>query len=308
MRHTLYCALCLIATVALGLLSMRYLTRLWVLTFFTSAQTHIALFGMTLAALAFLLRRHWYPALLFVAAGALAIHSLLILREHAAPAAAETAASFRLLSFNIDNENRKDPAHIADAILGSQADVVAIYEAVTLLPEMDRLAKAYPYRIGCGVMSQDCDSLVMSKRPFLTAEMRDLGMIWRNRLIVSAVDIGGKPVTFVSAHLSKPYFDAFHRDELVVLRNVFRDIDGAAILSGDFNASVLPPDMRAFLTRSGLQHASSEPATWPIAAGDFGIAIDHIFVRPPVEIVAVRRLPDSLGSNHYGLIADFGLR
>lgn len=311
MRHTLYCVLCVVVTLALGLLSMRYLTRLWAVTFFGSAQTHFALIGMALAALAFLVRPHWYAALLFVVAVALCAHSLIVLREHTAPIVATSAqppASFRLLSFNIDNNNRENGKPIADMILGSQADLVSIYEAASLKSEMERLAKVYPYRIGCGVMSADCDSLVMSKQPFVGQEMRDLGMIWRNRLILTTVEIDGRPATFVSAHLSKPYFDAFHRDELAMLHHVLGEIEGPVILAGDFNASVIAPDMRFFLTRTGLKHAFPEPSTWPIAAGAYGISIDHIFVRPPVEIASIQRIPDSFGSNHYGLVAELSIR
>ncbi|MGO4437906.1 endonuclease/exonuclease/phosphatase family protein [Rhizobium sp. RAF56] len=311
MRYTVYCILCVIVTFALGLLSMRYVTRHWLLTFFGSAQIHLAFACAILAALALVVRPHWYAGALLLVSAGLAAHSFMMLREHAAPALGVVSAEgspLRLLSFNIDTTNLENGGRIADEILASQADIVAIYEAASLPSEMERLSKIYPYRIGCGVKSEDCDSLVMSKRPFLRQEMRDLDMLWRNRLIVATMEIDGKPLTLVSAHLSKPYFDAFHRDELAMLHHVLDEIEGPVILAGDFNASVLAPDMRFFLTQTGLRHAFPEPSTWPVAAGNFGISIDHVFVRTPVEIQSVRRIPDNMGSNHYGLVTDVILK
>jgi endonuclease/exonuclease/phosphatase (EEP) superfamily protein YafD len=306
MRHTVYCVLCVLATLALAVLTARYVTDQWILAFFESLQTHISVFGAVLALLALLFKRHWYAVFLLVVALALGVHSLVMLREFAVPAtAADAQPSFRLLSFNIDSDNLDSGERIGDLIVGSKADIIVISEASPLLSQMSRLSEIYPYRVGCGVRVELCDSLLMSKRPFLKQYIGDLGSLWDNRFIMVTIDMDGQPVTFAAAHLSKPYFDDFHRGELDVLQQFLNPAAGPLLLTGDFNASVIEPDMRDFLTSTSLRHLFPEPATWPIAAGAFGISIDHVFGRAPLLLKSVRQIPDSMGSNHYGLISDF---
>jgi endonuclease/exonuclease/phosphatase (EEP) superfamily protein YafD len=306
MRHTVYCVLCVLATLALAVVTARYVTDQWILAFFESLQTHISIFGAVLALLALLFKRHWYAVFLLIIALALAAHSLVMLREYAVPtAAADAHPSFRLLSFNIDSSNLENGERIGDLIVGSKADLIVISEASPLLSQMPRLSEIYPYRVGCGVLVAECDSLLMSKRPFLKQNIRDLGSLWDNRFIMVTIDMDGQPVTFAAAHLSKPYFDDFHRGELDVLQQILSLAEGPLLLTGDFNASVIEPDMRDFLTSTSLHHVFPEPATWPIEAGGFGISIDHVFGRAPLRLKAVRQIPDSMGSNHYGLISEF---
>ncbi|QND47780.1 endonuclease [Rhizobium lusitanum] len=309
MRQTIYCVLCVLVTLLLVTLAARYAIDIWLLAFFESLQTHFSLFGILLALLALLFRRHWYAVLLVVFGVGLAVHSVLMLREHAASPATETDAgkSFKLLSFNIENSNFENGAGIADFILSSNADVVEIFEAEPIKAELQRISDIYPYRIGCGVMTDDCDSLLLSKRPFQTQDMRSLGSLWRNRFILATIDMGGQPVNFASAHLSKPYFDEFHADELSILGPILRQIHGPLILAGDFNASVIAPDMRDFLKDTELSHAFPEPATWPVMAGAYGIAIDHVFARAPLRLISVRQIPDAMGSNHFGLMTEFSV-
>lgn len=307
MRDTVYCVLCVLLTLAIGVLSARYvLGDLWILAFFESLQLHFAIACMIGALVTLVVRRYWYALLLFIAATALAIHAVVLLWQYAAPPAAENGKPvYHLLSFNIDNGNFANGGKIADLIVGSKADVVEIFEAGPLLPQMSRLHDAYPYQIGCGVLTTECDSLLLSKRPFVQQSLRDLGALWRQRLLLGIVDFDGHPVNFVTAHLSKPYFDEFHQDELVKLYYFLYWIKGPLILAGDFNASIIAPDMHKFLRRSGLNHVFPEPSTWPIKAGAYGISIDHVFARPPIHLQSVRQIPDAMGSNHYGLMTEF---
>jgi endonuclease/exonuclease/phosphatase (EEP) superfamily protein YafD len=306
MRHTVYCVLCVLATLALLVITARYVTDQWILAFFESLQTHISILAAVLAMLALLVKRHWYAVFLLVAAFVLAGHSIFMLHEYASPAAvADARPSFRLLSFNIDSDNFANGERIGDLIAGSKADIIVVSEAAPLLAQMARLSDVYPYRVGCGVLVEDCDSLLMSKRPFVKQEIRDLGSLWDNRFILVTIDLDGQPVTLAAAHLSKPYFDDFHNDELDILREIMNLAKGPLLLTGDFNASVIEPDMRNFLASTNLRHLFPEPATWPIETGAFGISIDHVFARAPLQLKSVEQIPDNMGSNHYGLMSQF---
>jgi|AraplaMF_Cvi_mLB_1032043.scaffolds.fasta_scaffold11304_2 endonuclease/exonuclease/phosphatase (EEP) superfamily protein YafD len=313
MRHTIYCVLCVLASLALAVLAARYATDLWLLAFFESLQTHISLFAIALALLALVFKRHWYAVFLLAFGAGLAVHSVVMLREYAAspaanpPAAAEAVKTFKLLSFNIEDSNLENGARIADLIVGSKADVVEIFEASPIGSQLQRIIDIYPYRIGCGVMTNDCDSLILSKRPFRMQSMRSLGSLWDNRFILATIDMDGQPVNFASAHLSKPYFDEFHMVELDIMAQLLKDVRGPLILAGDFNASVIAPDMRYFLKETDLRHSFPEPATWPISGGAYGIAIDHVFARAPLQLNSVQQIPDAMGSNHYGLVTEFSI-
>lgn len=307
MRDTIYCVLCVLLTLALVVLSGRYIIGdLWLLAFFESLQTHFSLACIVGALLAFAVKRHWYAVVLGIVGVALLVHSVIMLKEHSAtaPAAAATP-TYRLLSFNIDNDNFANGERIADLIIGSKADVVEVFEAQPLLSQMARLEQAYPYRIGCGAVTKDCDSLLLSTRPFQRQLIRNLSVLWQQRFFMAIIDFDGQPINFASAHLSKPYFDEFHEYELTVLYYILYWIKGPTILAGDFNASVIAPDMQKFLARAGLNHVFPEPSTWPIEAGAYGISIDHVFARPPLQLKSVKQIPDAMGSNHYGLMTEF---
>lgn len=308
MKNTLYCVICVLTTCVLAVLAARYLSHMWILAFFESLQTHFGIACILASVVALLVRRHWYAMLMLVAALGITGHSIVMLQAHALEAAPEAAKpSYRLLSFNVDGDNFGNGQKIGDLIANSKADVVEIFEAPPVLSQLERLAAIYPYRIGCGVMMEECDSLVLSKRPFLSQSVHSLSGIWRNRLILATIDMDGHKIAFASAHLTKPYFDEFHDDELHALSDRLKVIKEPLLLAGDFNASVIEPDMQDFLGRDGLGHVFPEPSTWPVEAGAYGIAIDHVFARAPLQLKSVRRIEDAMGSNHYGLITDFTL-
>jgi endonuclease/exonuclease/phosphatase (EEP) superfamily protein YafD len=190
-------------------------------------------------------------------------------------------------------------------VIASGADVVSILEAEPLLSELPRLLKIYPYYIGCGVGMEQCDTLVLSKRPLIEPRIRNLGLLWRNRLTISTIDFDGQKINFLAAHLTKPYYDEFHGLEIEDLAEIIPSLSGPLVLAGDFNTSILAPDVQYLMRSQGLGTVSLEPATWPIRAGAFGIPIDHIFTRAPLRLKSVRRIENSFGSNHFGLMAEF---
>ncbi|MBW9055092.1 endonuclease/exonuclease/phosphatase family protein [Rhizobium mesosinicum] len=305
MRQTVFCVLSVIITIVLALVSLRYLTDFWLLSLVYSFQIHLGILCAIGAVVALFVKRHWYGFLMLVAAILLTLHGVIMLREFAGkPPADDTPRLFRLMSFNIENDNFENGGRIADAILASGADVVDIMEAEPVFAQLPRLSQLYPYRIGCSA-SETCDTLVLSKRPFTRQEIHDIGELWKQRLVSVSIDFDGTPVDFLFPHLSKPYFDDFQSDELQDLTAFMQPHTGALVVAGDFNSSILAPTIQQFLRGTGLTTDFPEPTTWPVAAGPFGISIDHIFTRPPLLIRATSRLEDSFGSNHYGLVSDF---
>ncbi|MDF0659158.1 MULTISPECIES: endonuclease/exonuclease/phosphatase family protein [unclassified Rhizobium] len=308
MRDTIFCVFSVLTTLVLAIVSLRYVTDFYLLSFFYSFQVHLAVAAAAASVAALLVRRHWYALLTLGVSVVLAVHGVVMMREFVEPAVDQNRpALFKLMSFNIENDNFANGADIADMAIASGADVVSILEAEPLLPELPRLLKTYPYYIGCGVGMQECDTLVLSKRPLIEPRIRNLGLLWRNRLTISTIDFDGQKVNFLAAHLTKPYYDEFHGLEIEDLAEIIPSLPGPLVLAGDFNTSILAPDVQYLMRSQGLGTVSLEPATWPIAAGAFGIPIDHVFSRAPLRLKSVRRIENSFGSNHFGLMAEFAV-
>lgn len=308
MKDTLYCIGSVLLSLLLALMSLRYITHVWLLAFVYSFQIHFGLVAIAGCLVLLRLKRHWYAYMLLSVAVMVLGHGLIMLREfEAPPAPAETPPLFRLMSFNIEHDNVSNAARIADFIIASNADVVNILEAAPLRPHIARLSGAYPYHIGCGAEINDCDTLVLSKRPFVDKKVSSLGELWRNRLTRSAIDFDGTKINFLAAHLAKPYFDDFQTDELVDLSSAAAAIDGPLVLAGDFNSAIVDPHIQRFMRRTGFHSVFPEPASWPIGAGGLGIGIDHVLARPPLRLKTVERIDDNMGSNHFGLMAEFAL-
>ncbi|AIC28380.1 endonuclease/exonuclease/phosphatase family protein [Rhizobium etli bv. mimosae str. IE4771] len=308
MRDTIFCVFSVLTTLVLAIVSLRYVTNFYLLSFFYSFQVHLAVAAAAASLAALLVKRHWYALLTLAVSLVLAVHGVVMAREFVEPAVDESRpALFRLMSFNIENDNFANGPAIADMVIASGADVVNILEAEPLLSELPRLLKTYPYYVGCGIGMEQCDTLVLSKRPLIEPRIRNLGLLWRNRLTISTIDFDGRKVNFLAAHLTKPYYDEFHGLEIADLAEVIPSLPGPLVLAGDFNTSILAPDVQYLMRSQGLGTVSLEPATWPIAAGPFGIPIDHIFSKAPLRLKSVGRIADSYGSNHFGLMAEFAI-
>ncbi len=300
---------CMVSTAVAAVLviaSLRYITDFWLLAFVTSFQLHIAIICILLSWLVFWLMRDAFSAVLLVWSIALAVHAVSMLLDFSTSAtAAPDAQPFRLLSFNVLMDNAANAEVIADAIVESHADAVYLFEADALQSALPRLQQTYPHRLGCFEGTPGCDLVILSKRPLHEGHFHSLSDLRRDRFAIAKIDLDGREVTLAAAHLTKPYFDDYHRDELDEVSEILYRVTGPLILAGDFNSASIAPDMRDFLAANDLRKAPWEPATWPTEAGRFGIAIDHIFAREPATLIKTTRLPDSLGSNHYGLMADF---
>lgn len=308
LKARLTCVVAFALTLSLAVISLRYVFDFWILAFVTSFQLHIAIMVALTSLLGLAVLRSRIFVLLLIWAIVLGAHTLYMHREFVTEAyAPKDATPFRLLSFNVLMENGANAESIADAILAQKADAVYVMEAAALRSVLPRLQQTYPYRLGCGEKTQSCDLLILSKLPLMEAGIGSLSYVSRDRFAMATIEPAGIKLTLVAAHLAKPYFDEYHRNELSRIQSAIASVSGPVILGGDFNSASIATDMREFLLATDLKKAQWEPATWPIPAGKFGIAIDHIFARAPATLIKTERLPDNLGSNHFGLVADFAI-
>ncbi|CAN7409561.1 endonuclease/exonuclease/phosphatase family protein [Neorhizobium tomejilense] len=309
MRQTLSVAICVIVSLVLMAIGTRYIHPHWLLGTLYSLQLHAALGCVAAMVVALLVKRHFLVWLLFAATLLFVGHAVLMSRDFAAPMtpAEGNAPTIKLMSFNILNDNFANAEDIVETIRSSGADLVNIMEAAPLRVYMGELAKTYPYRVGCGLLIEDCDQLMLSKVPIEAPTVQSLSEIFPDRFILAKVTVRGQTIHFVGMHTTKPYFDNFHSVELTRAALAISETSGPLLLSGDFNASSLAPNMRRFLRNADLATAGFEPATWPIRAGAFGVPIDHVYARAPLKIKSLTRIPQPHGSNHFGLIAEIAV-
>lgn len=305
-RKILSVAICVIVSLVMLAIGSRYLHPHWLLATLHSLQLHAAAACIAAMVFAFILYRNVFALLLLAGSIGLAGHAVMMGQQYTAMATESDAdaPSIRLLSFNILKENRANGETIARMIKASGADIVSIMEAEPLEPHLSQIGETYPYRIGCGILASNCDQVMFSKTPLERASIRSLSPLFVNRFILAETEIRGHKVNVAGIHTTKPYFDNFQTVELVKATLAMEEMQGPLVLSGDFNASSLAPNMRSFFTRTGLRTASYEPPTWPVKLGIFGLPIDHVYVRPPMKIRSVSALPSAYGSNHAGLMAE----
>ncbi len=309
MREFLSVAICVIVSLVLLAVGTRYVSGIWVFATVHSLQLHLAIASSLALLVALILRRSLLPAGLLIIALVFLAHAIWMSREFAdGDASTDTGTPIlKLLSFNILMANYEGAEAVRDLILSSGADVVNIMEAEPLQAHLKELSKVYPYRIGCGELTDNCDLMMLSTRPLMDRTIASLSDVFGERMMVAMVQVDGQKLHIAAIHTTKPYFDDFQSHELGNAAQLLNGIEGPVILSGDFNASSISPRMRTFLRSTGLRTAAWEPATWPTRAGWTGVAIDHVFARPPLVIRSLQRLPDALGSNHYGLVAEIAV-
>lgn len=292
---------------ALAIFALRYASDFWGGAVVFSLQLHAGVAMVLLALLCLGLRPGVFTLSMVCATVLILSHAILMIwnaQPPALPLQIANKQNLRVLSFNVLGENLENGSAITDYILHSGADIAYVMEAAPVGQYLDRLSKTYPYRIGCGEHTSTCDLLVLSRYPLEMISVGNLSDLRKDRFAMARIHFGANTLTLAAAHLSKPYFDNYHAHELVGLANALIKTEGPLLLAGDFNAATIAPDMQKLLKRTGMTTAGWEPATWPIAAGVFGLPIDHVFIRGPLMAQKLARIPSNFGSNHYGLIAD----
>ena len=293
-------------------LTGRYVSGHWLFFTFASFQIQGAAVAAALAALAWILNRNAVASLLVIVALGIGYHGYVMLsdfRQDAPAPPPSYPSDFKVMSFNIMGDNSFDNGgRIADAMIASGADVIMIQESAPLGPHIDRIKQTYPYRLGCGAQTITCDQSLWSKTPILAGEVETASPLYRDRLMLASIEIGGKRINFANVHTTKPYFDNIHAIELKLIADHIKGFatrnPGPFLVAGDYNASILTPDIRRFLTDTKLRTADREPPTWPVQATSAGMAIDHMFAGDPLRFRSLNTLPETYGSNHFGLIAE----
>ncbi len=253
----------------------------------------------------------WWRGVLFLAVAAVSIGQggLLIYRQQEARTAVASQPAkpaFRMLSFNLLQSNMGSGRELATFIENSGADIVLVMEAGPIKPFSVELAQTYPYRTQCTGQGA-CDVFLLSKTPLIDPQVSSMSRVWDNRLIVASTMIGGQTINIVGAHMTKPYFDEVSEGEAFVMGSVISRREGPLVLAGDFNSAAWSHNIDRLARAQKLIPPPYYPATWPVRLGPLGVPIDNMWTRGPLFISSIYALPDSMGSNHRGIMAELSL-
>lgn len=248
-------------------------------------------------------------------------------------AGADRAGDLRLLWFNMLAENPTPPARLVAAIRAAGADVVLLAEPAPLRGALADLADLYPYRLGCDAAAAaapdgedgdpdgdaeagpqigpgaGCGLVLLSRFPVAKPRFYDFPSGPERLLRVEITVPGHGRISLAGIHQTKPWYLGLTGGEADTIRWGLRR--GRQVLplvvAGDFNAAPWSLRMRRIHRRQELGFWRWPVSTWPAAAGDLGVPIDHVMVRDGAGIASLAAWGADLGSNHRGLIAEIDL-
>lgn len=226
-------------------------------------------------------------------------------------AASALAPAFKLLTFNLLNDNRDTAAVIAE-IARQDADVVFLAEFGPSKKALRRwMAERYPYRVECSA-KWSCAIGLYARFPIhgrtIVGARDDAGP----RRIHADLDIAGQPVHVIGTHLMSPlYGPSANFREMDFLARVIanRSADaGAVVVAGDFNATLFSNAFRNFRRTSGLAHMGHLIPSWPMSPIAMPqIGIDHVFMSSDLELYDVAA-GHAAGSDHLPIAATLRFR
>jgi len=260
--------------------------------------------ALALAALVLGARRSGAVLMLLVAGFAAEIWATH--RALSLPVLPEARSDLRVLFFNALAENTASADRIVDATLAAAPDIAVFAEAEAVRPALERLQAEYDFVSPCTPAA--CEILVAARRAPLRFWTLTLNPIWEDRYVVLEVETDtGARLFLAASHLVKPWFSGVAEAEIAQLSAQYRWIRGPVVAIGDFNATPWSRPMRGLLSETGMRTTRRPIATWPAAAGRFGLPIDQVLVAGGARIVQVRPFGADLGSNHLGLLAEVTL-
>ncbi len=225
------------------------------------------------------------------------------------PSASALAPAFKLLTFNVLNDNRASDAIIAE-IANQDADVVFLAEFGPNKRGLRRwLANSYPYRVECSA-KWTCAIGLYSRFPIHARKIVGARDDAGPRRIHADLDVGGRSVHVIGTHLISPlYGPSSNFREMQFLARLIADRPaGATVVAGDFNATLFSNAFRNFQQKSGLVHMGHLIPSWPMSPVAMPqIGIDHVFMSSDLELYDVAA-GHAAGSDHLPIAATLRFR
>jgi endonuclease/exonuclease/phosphatase (EEP) superfamily protein YafD len=231
-------------------------------------------------------------------------------RRVSIPAAARVAPRLRIVSANLNFDNREHGPLLAE-LARDDGDVVVLEE---LTPEWWSAVKAsglwssHPYRVG-DPRHDPGGMAMLSREPLRDVVIRDADG-WP--IITAAVAVGGTTVHLAGVHLVAP-LDTFSRNQRQqrAITEIIRALPRPRVVAGDFNAD---PYNRWYEQIRGLGLREAHEAvgrplatTWPNGQHHLPpLRLDHVFVDPPLVPLDAAE-GRGTGSDHRPIVVDVAI-
>ncbi|MCA1338184.1 endonuclease/exonuclease/phosphatase family protein [Pseudooceanicola marinus] len=263
--------------------------------------------GLGLSGLTVCLGARWTGALMAVlcllAGGGIAWQHLRL----SAPTVAGPA-DLRVLFFNVESSNDANARAIAERVIAQDPDVVVFAEAHPMRLARDLLKAHYAFAPDCP--QGGCAMQVYAHEIPDRYEFRDLSGVYGTRffhaVFETGLETGGQGFDLYGVHLLKPWLSGIAPSERNrLIRRLTRDAEAGprpAVMLGDYNAAPWNHALVELMQRTGFRAERRLTGTWPPAAGDWGVPLDHALVRGGMRVVSVQPMGEGLGSNHRGLL------
>jgi endonuclease/exonuclease/phosphatase (EEP) superfamily protein YafD len=222
--------------------------------------------------------------------------------EVAGSESCEAGKRLRLLNANVLLPN-KDHGALLRLVRRTDPDVILLLEPGQAWERAVRsLSAVYPHQVSLP-LPNTYGIMLLSKFPLEDVKVRNLLQPHVPSVTAGLRLPSGDLVHFYGVHPEPPYpgDDSGERDaELVMVGREIRAAGHAAVVMGDLNDVAWSHTSRLFRRLSGTLDPRVGRGPFPTFPADRPILswpLDHIFVTPHFELVAIDRLPD-IGSDH----------
>ncbi len=227
------------------------------------------------------------------------------------PQAAANGLRLRVLCHNVLASNRR-PGTVTALVRASDPDLVVLVDAKRWRwrQVIADLSGPYPYRVPHGWPAAP-PVFLLSRFPIVSEDLAPRPRAAPPCLAVELL-VGGQRLVLAGVHAPPPWPGATsrgRRQDLERFAQSLAAIDRPVIVAGDFNATPWSPRLRDLLRTAGLRNAAAGRgyvASWPRWFWPARIPIDHVLLKGPWSVCALRRGP-AAGSDHYPIIADLCL-
>lgn len=191
-----------------------------------------------------------------------------------------------------------DTAPLKADILASETDFIALQEVTNKnLAFLSDLKSRFPSQHTCPFASVGNVS-VLSRWP----DMGESKCFDKNSMTAMKVKTPDGPVWVISIHLYWPYPHGQAEQVQKLLKHI-EVLEGPKIVAGDFNMVPWSNTLKAFERTSDTNLAGAALHSFDLPYIPMSTPIDHVLVPSGSESKIQRR--DKLGSDHYGILAEF---